>query len=82
MIITIAIASLILFVLIWGTLEYKKEKRDFNKGRCYCCGSKLRHFTNDIQGGRGYICDKCKTVTWVSYKSIDKEFLKNEQNDL
>lgn len=30
----------------------------------------------------GYICDKCKIAIWVSYSSIDKEFINNEQNNL
>lgn len=49
-------------------LEYK----DYNKGVCPHCGNHLRHFDYDSQGGRGYICNKCKYSTWVSYPFIDK----------
>lgn len=51
------------------------EKKGFNNGECIVCGTKLRHFDNDSQGGRGYVCDKCGYYTWVSYPSVDKKFL-------
>lgn len=48
------------------------EKKDFNNGICKKCGEKLRFFDYDSQGGRGYCCDKCGHVVWVSY-NVDKE---------
>lgn len=49
------------------------DKKAFNKGYCKECGNKLRHFSVDSQGGRGYICDKCGHCVWVSY-NVDKDF--------
>lgn len=80
--IQIAIILFLLFLLVCGVLDYKKEKSNFNNGYCNCCGSKLNHFINDSHGSRGYICDKCNTSVWISYNSIDKEFLKNDQKNL
>ena len=42
------------------------EKREFNHGVCKC-GNRLRHFSEDSQGGHGWVCDKCQNVVWVSW---------------
>lgn len=72
----------IAFLILCVVTGYRNEKIYFNNGRCYKCGNQMKHFANDIQGCRGYICDKCKIAIWVSYSSIDKEFINNEQNNL
>lgn len=43
------------------------EKKDYNEGRCKTCGGKLRYFDTDSQGGRGYRCENCHRVVWVSW---------------
>lgn len=78
----IIIISIILYIILCFIVDYKNEKNSFNNGYCSRCGNKLTRFSVNFKDCRGYICDKCKTITWVSYKSIDKEFLKNEQNNL
>ena len=76
--ISIIILIGIIFALIMFLIGFKSEKKDFNNGICPNCKRKLNHFTNDSQGGRGYICDNCKYCTWVSYPRIDKNFNKGE----
>ena len=49
---------------IWG---YLKEKKDFNDGKCPRCGTNLKYFDTDSQGGQGWTCDKCGYTTWVSW---------------
>ena len=44
----------------------------YNNGLCRECGSPLRHFDNDSQGGRGYCCDNCDSRNvWISYPWVD-----------
>ena len=43
------------------------DKRGFNNGICPKCGTPLRHFDNDSQGGQGWKCDHCDYTTWVSW---------------
>ena len=77
--IMIVILSLIVFLFIgMAIIGFIFEKKDFNDGYCQYCGSKLRHFDTDSQGGRGYVCDKCHYHLWISWKMIDKNF-KNEE---
>ena len=56
-------------LLIIGTREH--EKKSYNKGICPHCGSPLKLFDLDSQGGRGYKCISCHYVTWCSY-NVDK----------
>lgn len=59
-------------VLIPMIIFREIEKRQYNNGVCKSCGSRLRHFDNDSQGGRGYCCDNCDAVNiWISYPWID-----------
>lgn len=48
------------------------EKRDYNRGFCKECGGRLKLFSIDSQGGRGYWCRNCNYHTWVSYNCVDK----------
>lgn len=52
------------------------EKRDFNNGFCPHCNQRLKFFDTDSQGGRGYCCPGCNYITWVSYKSVDREYIR------
>lgn len=54
---------------IWAIYQ---ERKDYNNGYCPICGNRLKHFDNDSQGGRGYVCRNCHYHTWVSYWFIDK----------
>lgn len=73
MFILLVIVILIL-LLILSPIGEMLERRDFNNGRCPHCGTSLRCFDTDSQGGRGYTCDKCNYTTWVSYKRVDKNY--------
>ena len=68
----IFILAMLLFVLT--TVGVIGESLAFNKGKCKCCNKKLRHFDNDSQGGRGYICDNCNSTIWISYHCVDRKF--------
>lgn len=59
-------------LILMATIGITWESKDFNKGNCKLCGTKLRHFDNDSQSGRLYICDKCGYYTSVSYNCVDK----------
>ena len=48
-------------------LGYFSEKRHWNEGVCPECGGFFRYFDIDSQGGRGYKCPDCGSVTWVSW---------------
>lgn len=61
-----------LFVVAIAIARYSEAKQ-FNRGKCRKCNRKLRSFSTDSQGGRGYICDKCGYTVWVSYK-VDKHY--------
>ena len=71
MIIMILIAIALVIVAI------RMERVRYNGGVCRHCKTKLRHFDNDSQGGRGYVCDKCGYVVWVSYNCVDNGGAKN-----
>ena len=58
----------LVFILILGPFIFRRsEIRQFNDGYCRKCGSKLRHFDNDSQGGEGWCCDNCDSVIWLSW---------------
>lgn len=57
------------FILILLGISW--ERWDWNKGKCRECGGNWRYFATDSQGGRGYMCDKCCNVIWVSYPGVD-----------
>ena len=73
-VIIVCIAALIM--LFTGYIASSIEAKDFNDGKCPNCNKKLKHFDTDSQGGRGYCCRECGYYTWVSYKTVDKKFLK------
>lgn len=62
-----------ILLILWARYE---EKKAYNRGFCLRCGTKMRNFDMDSQGGRGYCCDKCHYHTWVSYR-IDKKYLES-----
>lgn len=59
----------VVFLVYWA---YKQEEADYNNGICPSCHEPLRNFDCDSQGGRGYCCEHCGYVTWVSY-SVDRK---------
>lgn len=65
--ISIIVISYIMICII----AYIREKRNFNNGKCVCCGERLELFDTDSQGGRGYKCTKCGRYLWISYR-VDK----------
>ena len=72
---TLLIAAL--GAIFFGTTKKAKEaeRRAYHDGKCRRCGSKLRLFDYDSQGGRGYICDRCGYSTWCSYDVDGRGFL-------
>ena len=72
--IIITIIAIIGIGFLMVSLGIWLEKRDFNNGICPHCGNKLYFFDMDSQGGRGYKCEKCYYHTWVSYKTVDKDY--------
>lgn len=61
-VIAVVIASFIIFFI-----SYVNEKRNFNNGICPHCKTKLKYFTTDSQGSRGYICDNCSYHAWIVF---------------
>lgn len=72
--IVLVVAGGIAVLCAFACIAIQLEKQSFNNCRCIRCGYPLRHFDNDSHGGRGYICDKCGYVTWVSYNGVDKNY--------
>ena len=58
---------LILLIIAGCIYGYSCEKRHFNGGFCPNCGTMLRHFDDDSQGGQGWRCDTCGYTTWISW---------------
>lgn len=48
------------------------DKKRYNGGYCPHCGKKLYQFDVDSQGARGYTCEECCHIVWISYPSVDK----------
>lgn len=68
-----AFIALLLLGLLLSAIAIFREKQEFNNGICPECYRKMRYFDTDSQGGRGYICTKCKRVVWVSWPGVDKD---------
>ena len=64
------IILIIIFIAVIVSAR-RSEKKKWNNGECPKCKNKWRHFDTDSQGGRGYTCDKCNDVIWISYH-VDK----------
>ena len=71
-IISFIISFILFFTGLINILGRKSEKKSWNEGKCPKCGTKWRCFDNDSQGGRGYVCDKCKSIIWISYH-VDRD---------
>ena len=65
--------ALLLLGLLCTAIAIHLEKKEYNNGICPECYRKMRYFDSDSQGGRGYICTKCKRVVWVSWPGVDKD---------
>ena len=72
-VILVVLCGIIIFC-VFAYIGILLEKASFNDCKCIRCGYPLRHFDNDSQGGRGYKCDKCGYITWVSWHSVDKKY--------
>lgn len=73
----IILVAFIILIAILLFLCYCHEKKHYNKGVCKRCGKPLRFFAKDNLGCRGYICDTCLDIAWVSFK-IDKGDANND----
>lgn len=74
----IVLLGMVTFVAVLVLLAIRREALDYNHGICPRCESQgefieLKKFDEDSQGGRGYKCDRCGYVTWVSYDCDYKE---------
>lgn len=84
----IVLLIMVTFVTALVLLSIHREARDYNHGICPRCESqnkyaemrKLKKFDEDSQGGRGYVCDHCGYVTWVSYDCVDCDY-KEDNHD-
>ena len=64
----IIVGIILILLIITGCIYgYSREKKDFNNGICPICGTPLRHFDDDSQGGQGWRCDKCGYTAWISW---------------
>ena len=72
------ILTILLMGAIVANITISLEKKEFNKGICPNCHTKLYNFDTDSQGGRGYTCTNCNYVTWVSWNCVDEDFNKSE----
>ena len=68
-VITIAVVTTTLTVM-----AIMIEKKEFNKGICPKCKNKLKLLGMGEQGEKGYVCDKCDYITWISYHCVDKNY--------
>lgn len=66
------VMGIVISMLVLSTIRF--EKKQWNGGICPSCGSHYRLFDTDSQGGRGYRCNKCRSIIWISYNFIDKEY--------
>lgn len=76
----IVILCSLIFVAVMILLVIRGEKLGYNHGICPRCEGRLRKFDEDSQGGRGYMCDRCGYVTWVSYYRVDRDY-KEDNHD-
>lgn len=84
----IVLLGMVTFVAVLVLLAIRREALDYNHGICPRCESqgefiemrKLKKFDEDSQGGRGYKCDRCGYVTWVSYDCVDCDY-KEDNHD-
>lgn len=60
-------------------LDIFVEKKLFNDGVCRDCGNNLKRFGFDNTRGNAYYCDKCGYCTWVSWKIVDRKYLKEKE---
>ena len=66
-IISICVVGILLMFAMAIPIAWYLEAKSFNKGKCPKCGHMLRHFDTDSQGGKGFVCDDCGYITWVSF---------------
>ena len=66
--------ALVAFMVVLTLVAWYIEHKNFNGGVCPKCGHQFKQFDNDSQGGRGYRCEGCGNITWVSYPFIDGKF--------
>lgn len=76
----VGIGAFFFSILVIGTIwAITQEKKSFNNGLCISCHEPLRLFDLDSQGGRGYVCTKCRRKVWVSY-NVDRDYrLQNKE---
>lgn len=65
--------SLISFTLC--IIDYNKQCKEFNNGKCKICGKLLKLY--DINGhGRIYLCKTCKYSAIITHAKIDYKYIK------
>lgn len=73
------ILGIFLLILISGVVwSYCSEKKLWNNGFCYVCGTPWKYFDTNSQGGRGYCCDSCQDKIWISWVFDRKHLIKKE----
>lgn len=66
-VILIAIIGAIITLFLIGIVFYFIDKHIYNNGICRKCGSTVKCFDVDSQGGLGYACDKCEHYFWLCW---------------
>lgn len=74
MILVYIIGGLSIIAAIGTFFAVHYEKKLFNNGTCRKCGGRLRWFDYDSHSGRGYACQDCDNIVWVSYRIVDKNY--------
>lgn len=63
---------ILLYVGIYYLSLYLDIK-NYNNGKCTRCGNNLKYFMDDSLGRRGYRCECCGTLVWVSFDDVDEK---------
>ena len=75
----ILVLSILLAYAALLIIAIHSERKWFNNGICPKCGTRLKYFDTDSQGGRGYTCEKSNYCTWVSWNTDDKKYWKDKK---
>ena len=78
MIITVPLIIIFAISLVFFTsciIDYNKQCKEFNNGRCKICG-KLLKLSDINEHGRIYSCKVCKCSMVVTHAKIDYKYIK------
>ena len=73
----IYLGVILLICIIVPVIGMHIEAHYFNKGKCKRCGHDLSISGYDTYGNRNYTCNKCGYSIWVSYDTVDKDWIQH-----